>query len=206
MKNKKLYIVFLVSLSIFLFLAFIVYKHNYISNYELKIINFIQKNLAAIPLKVPVFITDLAYGIIRNYIVWIVALIFLICKKYKDFIIFLLALPITQYLYSYIKIIIARPRPPIEMRLIEVKHYSFPSGHSIMSMVLYGLLIYFVYKYVKNRILKIALISILSILIIAIGFSRVWLGVHFPTDVIGGFALGICCLCLFIYIDNFKFK
>ena len=206
MKNKKLYIVFLVSLSIFLFLAFIVYKHNYISNYELKIINFIQKNLASIPLKVPVFITDLAYGIIRNYIVWIVALIFLICKKYKDFIIFLFALPITQYLYSYIKIIIARPRPPIEMRLIEVKHYSFPSGHSIMSMVLYGLLIYFVYKYVKNQILKIALISVLSILIIAIGFSRVWLGVHFPTDVIGGFALGICCLCLFIYIDNFKFK
>ena len=73
-------------------------------------------------------------------------------------------------------------------------------------MVLYGLLIYFVYKYVKNRILKIALISVLSILIIAIGFSRVWLGVHFPTDVIGGFALGICCLCLFIYIDKFKFK
>ena len=45
MKNKKLYIVFLVSLIIFLFLAFIVYKHNYISNYELKIINFIQKNI-----------------------------------------------------------------------------------------------------------------------------------------------------------------
>lgn len=206
MKNKRLFIVFLVSLIIFLFLAFIVYKHNYISNYELKIINFIQKNLAAIPLKVPVFITDLAYGKLINIIFWIILLIFLICKKYKDFIIFLLAPFLTQNMYFFIKSIIARPRPPIEMRLIEVKHYSFPSGHSIMSMVLYGLLIYFVYKYVKNRILKIALISVLSILIIAIGFSRVWLGVHFPTDVIGGFTLGICCLCLFIYIDNFKFK
>ena len=206
MKNKRLFIVFLVSLIIFLFLAFIVYKHNYISNYELKIINFIQKNLAAIPLKVPVFISDLVYGKLINIIFWIILLIFLICKKYKDFIIFLLAPLLTQNMYFFIKSIIARPRPPIEMRLIEIKHYSFPSGHSIMSMVLYGLLIYFVYKYVKNRILKIALISVLSILIIAIGFSRVWLGVHFPTDVIGGFALGICCLCLFIYIDNFEFK
>lgn len=206
MKNKRLFIVFLVSLIIFLFLSFIVYKHNYISNYELKIINFIQKNLAAIPLKVPVFISDLVYGKLINIIFWIILLIFLICKKYKDFIIFLLAPFLTQNMYFFIKSIIARPRPPIEMRLIEIKHYSFPSGHSIMSMVLYGLLIYFVYKYVKNRILRIALISVLSILIIAIGFSRVWLGVHFPTDVIGGFALGICCLCLFIYIDNFKFK
>ena len=67
-------------------------------------------------------------------------------------------------------------------------------------MVTYGLLIYFVHKYVQNRILKSILITVLSLLIVSIGFTRVWLGVHFPTDVIGGFALGLCIVFVCIWI------
>lgn len=206
MKNKKVLICLFLFLALFLVLSCIVYQNTLLSQMEMKIISFVQFHLSKISLKVPVFITDLAYGTIRDCIIWGVVLLFVIVKKYKDAVIFFLALPITHHLYSFLKVIIARPRPPIDLRLIDVKNYSFPSGHSIMSMILYGLLIYFVYKYVKNKVVKTLLIFCLSVLILLIGFTRIWLGVHFPTDVLAGFSLGICCICVCILIDNFDFQ
>ena len=206
MDRKKVLIVIFLFLLIFIVLSCFVYQNSLLSQQEVKIIKFVQSHLSKIPLSIPMFITDLAYGTIRDFIVCGLIALLIIRRKYKDAIIFFLALPITQYIYSFIKIVIARPRPPIDVRLIDIENYSFPSGHSIMSMVLYGLLIYFVYKYVKNKILKAILILILSILIIFIGFTRIWLGVHFLTDVIAGFSLGICCVCLCILIDNLEIK
>ena len=102
---------------------------------------------------------------------------------------------------NLLKVIIARPRPDIN-RLVDETGYSFPSGHSITSMVFYGYLIYLIYKYVDNRKVKILLMIFLVLLIPVIGLSRIYLGVHYTSDVVGGFLLGAVYLILFINISN----
>ena len=74
-------------------------------------------------------------------------------------------------------------------------------------MVFYGYLIYLIYRYVDNKKIKITIFIFLSLLIPMIGFSRIYLGVHYTSDVIGGFLLGIAYLIIFIsstkkYLDN----
>ena len=137
-----------------------------------------------------------------DYVVLAIIILFLFFKNYKSLIIFFASLPFSQLVYSSIKVIIERPRPPIEHRLIEIGHYSFPSGHSTLSMVLYGLLIYFSWKYIKNLKVKYTLTTILCLLIFIIGFTRLWLCVHYLTDVIGGFSLGICIVYLCAIFDK----
>ncbi len=110
-------------------------------------------------------------------------------------------LVIVTILNLLLKNILQRPRPT-EYRLIDESGYSFPSGHSMVSMAFYGFIIYLIYKYVKNKHLKWTLIIILSILIIAIGISRIYLGVHYTSDVLAGFLVSISYLILYVGVTN----
>ncbi len=110
---------------------------------------------------------------------------------------------IAQGLNRIIKAIVKRPRPPRRLQLVTETNYSFPSGHSMVSTGFYGLLIYLIYKNVENKKIKYPLIVALSILILLIGISRVYLGAHYATDVIGGWIIGILYLVIFIkYVQN----
>ena len=100
-------------------------------------------------------------------------------------------------LNKILKHIVQRPRPT-EHRIIDEAGYSFPSGHSMVSAAFYGFLIYLIYKNVKNKYLKWGLITILSLLILLIGTSRIYLGVHYTSDVLAGFLVAISYLIVFI--------
>lgn len=128
-------------------------------------------------------------------------LIFMFCKKIRWFVTF--DLVGVTVLNQAIKHIVRRPRPNI-LRLVEESGYSFPSGHSMVSMAFYGIIIYLVYKNVSNKYLKWTLITLLSLLILSIGFSRIYVGVHYFTDVAGGFLLGLAYLIIYINIYNKK--
>lgn len=128
----------------------------------------------------------------------------LLVKNKKDAICISLNLIIVFILNRILKFIIARPRPEI-LRLVPEEGYSFPSGHAMVSMGFYGFLIYLIYTKIKNKKIKYPLIIFLSLLILLIGISRIYLGVHYFTDVIGGFIIAIIYLILFIkYIYNKK--
>ena len=99
------------------------------------------------------------------------------------------------------KFILQRPRPS-NYNIITEKGYSFPSGHSMVSMAFYGYIIYLVYKYIKNKYLKWIIISILSLLIISIGISRIYLGVHYTSDVLAGFLISISYLVIYINLTS----
>ena len=107
----------------------------------------------------------------------------------------------TAGLNVILKHIIQRKRPNIN-RLIPEEGYSFPSGHSMMSMAFYGMLIFLIFKYVKNTTLKWTLIVILTILLSTIGITRIYLGVHYPSDVIGGFVVSLTYLFILTEIYN----
>lgn len=104
------------------------------------------------------------------------------------------------------KYIIQRPRPNAFPELLVEKGYSFPSGHSMIMGALTGILVYYVLRSQLNRVLK----YLLSIIIILIGFlvafSRVYLGVHYLSDIIVGITLGYIIMILITIIFENKFK
>ena len=101
------------------------------------------------------------------------------------------------------KLIFRRDRPIINQLVFE-DTYSFPSGHTITATVVYGFIIYLIYKSNLSKKEKSIYISILILLILLIGLSRIYLGVHYFTDVIGAIALGISYLIIAIYIIEKK--
>lgn len=94
-----------------------------------------------------------------------------------------------------LKLIIQRERP-VGYRIIEMSGYSFPSGHAMVSMAFYGLLIYIIYHLVKNKKIRTSLIVLNIIIIILIGISRIYLGVHYLSDIITGYSISIIYLLL----------
>lgn len=79
-----------------------------------------------------------------------------------------------------------RERPTIH-RLAEEVGYSFPSGHSMAAFALYGAFVYLLWKHVNSRTGRALLAAIGAIIVFAIGISRIYLGVHYPSDVVGGY-------------------
>ena len=118
-------------------------------------------------------------------------------EKYcKYWLIIGINLIISDLVVEIFKIIFHRDRPDI-MRLVEVSGYSFPSGHSMVGMSFYGLIFYLFFINLNNY--KRYLSAILfSLLIFFIGVSRVYLGVHYASDVIAGFSAGLAWLVIYI--------
>ena len=100
-----------------------------------------------------------------------------------------------------LKNIIQRPRPE-GYRLIAESGYSFPSGHSMISMAFYGLIIYMIWKTMKNKKLRNIVCVLITILVILIGISRIYLGVHYASDVIGGCVVSIAYLIVYVSITK----
>ncbi len=123
---------------------------------------------------------------------------FFIFKNKKTSIFVWINLISITILNQVLKFILHRPRPT-DFRIIEESGYSFPSGHSMASMAFYGFLIYLIYKNVKNTYLKWGLITLLSVLIALIGLSRIYLGVHYTSDVIAGFLVSVSYLIIFTH-------
>jgi undecaprenyl-diphosphatase len=103
-----------------------------------------------------------------------------------------------MFLFKYL---FKRKRPQLPL-LKAVKGLSFPSGHAIMSVTFYGLLIYIIRQAQKNKLVKWPLIISLLVLIQLIGFSRVYLRVHYASDVAAGYIIGL--LWLLISLDLLK--
>jgi len=108
-----------------------------------------------------------------------------------------------------LKFLFNRPRPLIPL-LKEVPGLSFPSGHAFMSLTFFGLLIYGIYRHVANKRLKWSAIVLLVIIILLIGLSRVYLRLHYASDVIAGYCFGIVSLIILLWmlrqIEKFNAK
>ena len=144
------------------------------------------------------FITNFGGAI---FLIIATIILFILIKNKKIGFSIISNLVIVTILNQLLKNILQRPRPN-EFRIIEETGYSFPSGHSMVSMAFYGYLIYLIYRYVKNKYLKWTLIVSLSILICTIGISRIYLGVHYTSDVLGGFLISISYLVIYISAVN----
>lgn len=96
-----------------------------------------------------------------------------------------------------------RPRPNI-LRLIEIGGYSFPSAHALTAMAMYGFLIYCLAQRKQKHFISYGLMVVFTCIILLVGVSRIYLGVHYPSDVIAGYLLSISYLCFFHYFVQKK--
>ena len=192
-KSNYLWIIFFICILLFLALAEDVFTHEIMKG-DIIGYNLVSKYL------IKTNITPIV-----KYITWfgsatcliIISLFTFILKNKKISICILSNLVIVTLLNQLFKFIFERPRPT-EYRIITETGYSFPSGHSMVSMAFYGYIIYLIYKNVNNKYIKWLVISILSLLIISIGISRIYLGVHYTSDVLAGFLISISYLIIYI--------
>lgn len=194
--NKK-NIVTYISLLLFLILTILVFTNNF-SYIDDKIESFIlsirNKNLT------DTMNTITNIGSAYSLIVITILLLFFLKNK-KTCLLITLNLIFSFLSSQIVKFILQRERP-INIGLVSTSGYSYPSGHSMVSMAYFGFMAYLIYKNISNVFLKIIFIMLFILLSIVIGFSRIYLGVHYFSDVLGGFLLSIFYLSLFININN----
>ena len=130
-------------------------------------------------------------------VVIILAFIIFLLVRRNDKLLVLLTCLLSVISNQLIKHIVMRDRPSV-YRMIKQAGFSYPSGHSMIAVALYGILIYLVFKYIKNKYLKYGLSTLLVLLILSIGISRIYVGVHFASDVVGGFSLAIAEMVLIV--------
>lgn len=188
-------VIFLILFSIFAY-KIVMNKSIYIDNivYDFICDNFMSERMT----NVVKILTSLGSALV---IIILTIVLFIAIKNKKIAISVVINLIVITILNNLLKIIFLRPRPDVNNLILE-SGYSFPSGHSATGMAFYGYLIYLIYKYVNNKKIKISLIIFLSLVIVAIGLSRIYLGVHYASDVLGGFLLAIVYLIIFITIAN----
>ena len=127
---------------------------------------------------------------------WLALIIFYFIRKQKwmAFKILILALCNVGLMFG-LKLFFNRPRPLIQL-LKDVPGLSFPSGHAFMSLIFYGVIVYLLYHQVKNKWLKWTAIITLAIMVLIIGLSRIYLRVHYASDVIAGYCFGVISLLI----------
>ncbi|MDC6405938.1 MULTISPECIES: phosphatase PAP2 family protein [Maribacter] len=154
------------------------------------------------------FVTDI--GDVTGYLIVLMLFVLLswrIIKSWKYVLQSVVVLVLATLSNMALKRFVDRARPGIE-HLVTVKTLSYPSGHAMGAMAFFGFLIYLISKLRINRIFKYSLMVLVALLILSIGISRIYLGVHYPSDVAGGFIAGfiwvVFCILIFDVIQIFR--
>jgi membrane-associated phospholipid phosphatase len=196
MKKSFKWIIVGISLILFSMLIYFIKTNNvdFIDNYfyNLVVLGMRQDWLTPI-MKVLSFVGD-------KYFYFIVIILFFIFdKKKKTPILMTLNVGGGALVMKVIKHFIARPRPD-GFRLVAETGFSFPSGHAMNCVIFYGFIIYLIWKHVKDVKKRNIYTGLLVLLMLLIGLSRIYLGVHYATDVIGGYLFGLIYVILFFEI------
>lgn len=120
----------------------------------------------------------------------VLLLFFLATRKWRTAWLVLLTVGGAELIDQILKLIFHRPRPHVFFGR-QPFGYSFPSGHSLVSFVVFGALAVFLTPHVRSRVWRWVLYLAAASVVLAIGLSRVYLGMHYPTDVLGGYVAGV---------------
>ncbi len=167
-----------------------------------------ELHAAATPLATAFFQVITEFGFLVLWVLAIgVGLYFLRQRAWMYLGVWVAALAGGEALNFLLKAVFARPRPAFSDPLATALYYSFPSGHATMSLIAYGLLGYFLYRRLSRAWLRITVSTALIVLVILIGFSRLYLGVHYLRDVLAGFAVGglwlsFCITAMHVLMDR----
>ena len=137
-------------------------------------------------------ITFLGNGSTLIYLSSIVMIFLLVSKKFVSAFTLVIVTSGGIGLNVWLKNIFSRVRPALWERIVDVNSFSFPSGHAMVSLIVYGFIGYLLIA--NFRSWSSVFLFFTALIILAIGFSRLYLGVHWPTDIIAGYAAGLVWL------------
>lgn len=201
LKENYLYLLSIVILTILFFVIGKTDIYNKILDFDYKVIEIISNIYNPKIESLMAFITKFGEWYIPTAII---VCIFLFVKNKLYSYILIVNYAVIGLITFLVKSIIMRPRPLVA--LIEIPlSYSFPSGHTLTSIFFYILLWYLI-TLNKNNKIKIPLFILFSLLAILVSFSRIYLGVHYFSDVMGGIIYSIPCLLCTLNILNKNFK
>ena len=164
--------------------------------FDMLIFDKIKPSVNTVNNKIMLFITFLGKHQFLIPANLILIFYFLVVKKQTWFSIRVITIAISSLVLMLLLKQLFQRKRPLSPLLKAAKGLSFPSGHAIMAVTFYGLIIYILFHLEINRELKYFLTAVLVLLILLIGFSRVYLRVHYASDVLAGFVIGL--LWLFI--------
>jgi membrane-associated phospholipid phosphatase len=168
--------------------------------FDYKVFAFLQTHISEKTNNVMLFFTFLGTHLFLIPANLVLIVYFLFIRKHRWYSIKIPVIALSSLALMFLlKNLFGRHRPDIPL-LREAQGLSFPSGHALMSVTFYGLLIYIVWKTVSRKWLKWLLTILLLLLILTIGFTRIYLRVHYPSDVFAGFAIGFLWLVISVWI------
>lgn len=145
-------------------------------------------------------------NMVHPVVLWVISLSMIHILKQRKYLVALLGnLILTVLLNLAIKGSFMRVRPPEEMRLIMESGYSFPSGHAMVAASFYGFLVYMLKQAQLKKSQKYSLAILNALVVLLVGCSRIYLGVHYATDVIGGFCVSVIYLILYTEVVSHYF-
>lgn len=127
-------------------------------------------------------------------------------KRWRYFITLGTSVAVGEIFVWVMKHWVERGRPPVSLTLVRETGFSFPSGHAFAACSFYGMLAYFIYRTTKNRWARALTVAVSLLLIGGIGFSRLYLGVHWPSDVLASFAAGAAWVTILVTILEIRRK
>ncbi|WYP25623.1 phosphatase PAP2 family protein [Alkalihalobacillus sp. FSL W8-0930] len=199
--NKMLLCLSLISLSLFILLAF-TYEHSFFQQFDVFIVEHVPNVRADWITSFMLFLAWLGgTKVIAALTLLLIVFLAIWQRRWTAVLPPLLIMGGTAILNMTLKEWIGRARPEINF-LIEQPGYSFPSGHTMAAVSFGGLCIYLIYHYVDRRIVRRLSIVIAFILFVLMGISRMYLGVHFLTDILGGTLFSLTWIMLSITILN----
>jgi len=131
-----------------------------------------------------------------------IGLIFILRKQWQQTLIFALAILAGWQLNNLLKFLFGRVRPDYPQAPHDMTSFSFPSGHAMIAVLMFGVLAYLLMPQLKQKAARLALLVGAIILTLLVGFSRLYLGVHYLSDILAGFAFSSCLLLLLLYADQ----
>ncbi len=150
-------------------------------------------------------VIDIVFDLIPMVAISILLSIFFLrryCNKFAFF--FGITMLFDAFVVLVLKELVKRPRPLGD--IITKTDFGFPSGHTANAVVFFGFLTYLAMHKIKSKTFKVIIISLSSFMILLIGFSRIYLNVHWLTDVISGFGLGVYILTGSIMLKEYTGK
>ncbi len=194
--SPKSRVTFFVLLFLFILLTLEVALHGIIAPFDQAVDVFLYHTRT--PLLVHLFSLITLFGSAIMFIVLVIlASIGLWFSRYRRFLVgFFITLAGALATTYALKVLIARPRPLPPLPTVIETSFSYPSGHSTAAMALYGFLNYLICRMPIASIYKKLLITLFVLFILLIGFSRLYLGAHFPTDVLGGYIVSLLWLMI----------
>lgn len=183
-------------------------KTDLLANYDQQITDYVISYRSPALTEYFIFVTHVGdiygYAVVLGVLTLMSIFVF---RSWKYTVQIVLVLLLSAVSNLILKRFVDRARPGIE-HMVSVETLSYPSGHAMSAMAFYGFLMYLFYRFKINIFLKIGIILLLGILIFSIGMSRIYLGVHFPSDIAGGYIAGfiwvVFCILLFNLIEVFR--